>query len=311
MLLIAQRGWREIRRSCRLLWKAYTLWLRADCIDLSAAFAYHTLQSFFPALLIMLSVFSRFLGADQQLLLRIDAQVGTVLPAASMPLFEQALQRFMTQGANAGLLGLLLLVLSANNIYLTLQRGADRLWWNRPADLVPLPWPRLLRRFLLLRLKAMALLLIISLLVVLDQLVSHLRLFGSRALRQGLDFIWPDAWSPMVNVSGGVDLLVSLLIGAAAMLLILWWLPSRRIPVRPLLWPALLVGSSLTALNLLLGRVLVALGVRFQAYGVVGGVLLLTLWIWLAGVLVYYGQCLGVVLARRGQGRGSGSALHP
>jgi membrane protein len=51
-----------------------------------------------------------------------------------------------------------------------------------------------------------------------------------------------------------------------------------------------------------LGRSLLLLGVRFQAYGVVGGVLVLTFWIWLVGVLLYYGQCLSVVLTRRGMG---------
>jgi membrane protein len=52
----------------------------------------------------------------------------------------------------------------------------------------------------------------------------------------------------------------------------------------------------------LLGRSLVVLGVRFQAYGVVGGVLVLTFWVWLVGVILYYGQCLSVVVSRRGAG---------
>jgi membrane protein len=40
------------------------------------------------------------------------------------------------------------------------------------------------------------------------------------------------------------------------------------------------------------------LGLRFQAYGVIGGVLVLTLWVWLVGVVLYYGQCLSLVLLR-------------
>jgi membrane protein len=64
----------------------------------------------------------------------------------------------------------------------------------------------------------------------------------------------------------------------------------------------LLVGTALTLLNLLLGRSLVAMGLRFQAYGVVGAVLVLTLWVWLVGVILYFGQCLGVVLASRSAG---------
>lgn len=273
--------------------------MRADCVDLSAAFAYHSLQSSLPALLIILSLLSRFLGRDQQLLLRIQEQMAQLLPASSMPFFVQTLERFTRQGFGAGLLGVVLLVLSANNIYLTLQRGADRLWWNRPFDLPHLPWPRLVRRFLLLRLKAFVLLLFISLLIAFDQLVSNLRFLGFKVLRQWLVDALPQHLHWLVQVSSGADVLLSLLISCFASLLILGLLPSRPVPLRPLLLPSLLIGSAVTMLNLLLGRVLVAIGLRFQAYGVVGGVLILTLWIWLLGVILYYGQCLGVVLARR------------
>lgn len=297
------------RRLLRPAWSAYILWLRADCVDLSAAFAYHSLQSFLPALLIILSLLSRFLGRDQHLLLNIQEQMAQLLPASSLPFFVQTLDRFTRQGFGAGILGVLLLVWSANNIYLTLQRGADRLWWNRPFDLPHLPWPRLVRRFVLLRLKAFVLLLVISLLIALDQVVSNLRFLGFKVLRQWLVEALPHSFHWLVSVSSGADVLISLLIGCITALLILWMLPSRPVPLRPLLLPALLVGFSATTLNLLLGRVLVLIGFRFQAYGVVGGVLILTLWIWLQGVILYYGQCLGVVLARRDRQGGRSTPL--
>lgn len=285
------------------------LWLRHDCVDLSAAFAYHTLQSFFPALLIVLSLLSRFLGRDEDLLLRLMGLVSQILPPSQMPWFELTVERFTRQGLGAGLIGAYLLVLSANNIYLTLQRGADRLWWNRPFDLSPLPWRQLISRFILLRMKAFVLLLLAAALVVADQLISHLRFFGFKILRQWLVDVLPGSLHWLVNVSASADLLVSLMIGCLMALLLLWLLPSRRIRLRPLLLPAMLVGISLTFLNLLLSRVLIILGIRFQAYGVVGGVLILSLWIWLMGVILYYGECLGVVMARSRSG--GASALVP
>ena len=293
---------RRLRRVLSPAWRAYALWLRCDCVDLSAAFAYHTLQSFFPALLVVLALLSRFLGRDQDLLLRVQAQVAQVLPAASMALFSETLQRFTRQGLGAGVLGVVLLVLSANNIYLTLQRGADRIWWNRPFDLPALPWPLLVQRFVWLRMKAFVLLLLVSLLVALDQLVSNLRFFGFKVLRSWLFASLPHSLHWMVNVSSGVDVCISLLIGCISALALLWLLPSRPIPLRPLLPASLLVGISVTSLNVLLGRVLIGLGIRFQAYGVVGGVLVLTLWIWLLGVILYYGHCLGMTLASSSAG---------
>jgi membrane protein len=291
-----------LRPVLRPLWSAYVLWLRADCVDLSAAFAYHTLQSFFPALLIILSVLSRLLGRNQDLLARLQLQVAQVLPAASMPMFGATLERFTRQGLGAGLLGLVLLVLNANNIYLTLQRGADRLWWNRPFGFDGLPWQEIVRRFVLLRLKAFVLLLLVSVLIVADQLISNLRFFGFKILRQWMLAALPDPFQWLLSVSSGMDVLVSLGISCLSALILLWLLPSRPIRLRPLVLPSVLVGSALTLLNLLLGRSLVAMGLRFQAYGVVGAVLVLTLWVWLVGVILYYGQCLGVVLASRARG---------
>ena len=293
---------RFLRRWWRPFWQAYALWLRADCIDLSAAFAYHTLQSFFPALLIALAIASRVLGSDRELLLRLLGFVARVLPPSGVDMFAATLQRFTSQGYGAGLLGVLLLCLSASNIYLTLQRGSDRIWWNRPFGLSDLPWRHLVRRYLLLRLKSLVLLLLVVLVIGLDQLISHLRLFGSSHLRTWVLAILPDRWQGIGNVSAGMDLFLSLLLGFAASVVFLWLLPSKRIPWRPLLPGAMLLSLSVTLLNLLLARSLLLLGVRFQAYGVVGGVLLLSLWVWLVGVLLYYGQCLSVVLARRSWG---------
>lgn len=291
------------------MWGAYALWLRADCIDLSAAFAYHTLQSFFPALLIALAIASRVLGNDRELVERLLELVGRVLPASGVEMFAATLQRFTSQGSGAGVLGLLLLCLSASNIYLTLQRGADRIWWNRPFGFQDLPWRQLVRRYLLLRLKSLGLLLLLVLVIGLDQLISNLRLFGSSHLRAWVIATLPHSMQSLGSVSAGADLALSLLLAFSTSLLFLWLLPSRRISWRPLIPGALLLSVSLTLLNLLLARALLLLGVRFQAYGVVGGVLVLTLWIWLVGVLLYYAQCLSLVLSRRSLG--GRSTLHP
>jgi len=285
------------RRRFRPIWKAYALWLRSDCVDLSAAFAYHTLQSFFPALLIALSVASRLLGRDVERFDRLLVYVAQLLPAPALPGFEATLRRFTNQGFGAGILGLVLLALSASNIYLTLQRGADRLWWNRPFGLDHLRWPQHVGRFLALRFKALSLILFVGILIVADQLLSTVRVFGSSGFHDQLKIYLPEPLLWVSSLTFGLDLLFSLLISFGVTLVFFWMLPSRRIPFRPLIPGALLVSGSLTLSNLLLGRSLLALGLRFQAYGVVGGVLLLTLWVWLVGAVLYFGQCFSVVLS--------------
>ena len=76
-------------------------------------------------------------------------------------------------------------------------------------------------------------------------------------------------------------------------------LPSRRVPLRPLIPGSLLIGFSLTILNSVLSLSIISLGNRYQAYGVIGGVLVLTLWVWLVGLILYFGQCWSVELSLR------------
>lgn len=287
-----------LRHHIRTFWLAYRLWLRCDCIDLSAAFAFHTLQSFFPALLIALALASRFLGQDEALLQQVKLVVGQVIPSDSMSLFTDALSRFLRQGFGAGLAGVVLLVLNANNIYLTLQRGADRIWWNRPYGLESLSWLKIVQRFLWLRLKSLLILLLIGPILIADQLMGNLRVFGSTTLRGWLSNTLPDRLTWLGQLSSGADFFLSSVLAFLSVFVLLWLLPSRRVPWRPLIPGAVLISSIATLLTVILGRLLFAIGLRFQAYGVVGGVLLLTLWLWLLGVILYFGQCLSVTLAR-------------
>jgi membrane protein len=295
----------------RVLWHAYLLWLRTDCIDLSAAFAYHTLQSFFPALLIGLSIASRWLGRDSDLLEQLLHLIGQIIPVSFQPVVEETLTRFLRQGVGAGLLGFLLLAFSANNIYLSLQRGADRLWWNRPLDIESLTARQVVVRFITLRLKALLLLLFVGPLIVLDQWISTIRFLSFSFVRSWIDPLLPAFLRPGVSVSFGLDISISLVIAILVSLALLWWLPSRRIPLAPLLPAAALAGSGITLLNLLLGRSLFALGLRFQAYGVVGCILLFTLWVWFLGAILYYGHCFAVVRSRRLHGRRSTPLASP
>jgi membrane protein len=294
-----------------MLWHAYLLWLRTDCIDLSAAFAYHTLQSFFPALLIGLSMASRWLGRDRDLLEQLLHLIGQIFPISFQPVVEETLTRFLRQGVGAGLLGSLLLAFSANNIYLSLQRGADRLWWNRPLDIESLSARQVVVRFITLRLKALLLLLFVGPLIVLDQWISNIRLLSFGFVRSWIDPLLPAFLRAGVSVSLGLDISISLVIAILVSLALLWWLPSRRIPLAPLVPAAALAGSGITLLNLLLGRSLFALGLRFQAYGVVGCILLFTLWIWFLGAIIYYGHCFAVVRSRRLHGRRSTPLASP
>ncbi|WP_094556401.1 YihY/virulence factor BrkB family protein [Synechococcus sp. 1G10] len=295
----------------RRIWWSCRLWNHFGCVDLSAAFAYHTLQSFFPVLLIILSLASWVLGRDDGLTGQILDWTSQLLPDSAQRVVQSTLVQLYRQRGGAGFLGVAVLLITASNAYLSLQRGTDHLWSLRfernaraGATVAPIPVVQnvlvVVRRFLMLRLKATMFLLSVGTLFVMDQLTVNLRLMGFETWR-GLTAA-PLAWlyRYLFPVSALADLLVSLLIASLVSLGLLRLLPSRRISWHLLLPGSMLVGSAYTLLNIAVGRSIVSLGTRFQAYGLIGGVLVLTLWVWLLGLIYYFGVAYSVVLATEG-----------
>jgi membrane protein len=280
-----------------LSWRAYRLWDQKDCVDLSAAFAYHSLQSLFPILLIALAVASRILGRDDGITDSIIDWAARIFPENVLPVIRNTLMRFYRQGYGAGLIGILSLLVTSSNAYLSLRRGADRLWGFR-SQLQPQSWQWLVLRFLRSRAEAFGLVALLGLFVVFGQLATSLRVFARDSWQVTLASLLPTPLHQLLPFPIVANLGLSLLLCSCVALALLRLLPSRRVPLAPLVPAALLVGLALTSLNLVLGSSLIPLGARFQAYGVIGAVLLLTLWVWILALIFYYGIALSVVLAR-------------
>ena len=282
------------------LWGACERWAKSDCVDLSAAFAYYALQSFFPILLISLSVASWFLGKQEGLDQEIISIASQILPPSIVDLVETTLFKLIDQGFGAGILGAMFLLFTAGNAYLSLQRGSDRLW----EDALPskrggdTQWREQASKFLRNRIEAFLIVFFIGFLMVIDQISANLRMIPGAVLdeiTQSSKWI-SDIFLKLPVLQVGQFALP--LVGFSLMALLLQaLLPSRKVPLKPLVPGSILIGILLTTLNLAVSKSILSLGVRFQAYGFIGGFLVLTLWVWLLGVILYFGQCWSVVIA--------------
>ncbi|WP_320666577.1 YihY/virulence factor BrkB family protein [Prochlorococcus sp. MIT 1307] len=293
----------RLRRKARFLltslWRAYERWAHCDCVDLSAAFAYYTLQSFFPILLISLSVASWFLGRQNGLDQQIINFAAQILPPSVVGLVDTTLVKLVNQGFGAGILGAMFLMVTAGNAYLTLQRGTDRLWDDvLPPQKFPTTFQVQALKFIRSRIEAFVVVLLVGILVVIDQISANVRMIPGAVLEDLSRTVPLLAKSlssfPVIQVGQFIIPLMGLSIMA---LLLQALLPSRRVPIKPLVPGAFMIGTLLTILNLTVSRSILSLGARFQAYGFIGGVLVLTLWVWMIGVIIYFGQCWSVVLA--------------
>ena len=281
------------------LWGACERWSKSDCIDLSAAFAYYTLQSFFPILLISLSIASWFLGKQEGLDQQIISVAAQILPPSVVELVETTLFKLIDQGFGAGILGAMFLLFTAGNAYLSLQRGSDRLWEDElPSRRINSAWQEQASRFLRNRIEAFLVVFFIGFLMVLDQISANLRMIPTTVLEKisnSSNFISEFIIKlPLLQVGQ----FALPLVGFSLMALLLQaLLPSRKVPLKPLIPGSILIGIGLTTLNLAVSKSILSLGTRFQAYGFIGGFLVLTLWVWLLGVVLYFGQCWSVVIA--------------
>jgi membrane protein len=281
------------------LWGACERWSKSDCIDLSAAFAYYTLQSFFPILLISLSIASWFLGKQDGLDQQIISVAAQILPPSVVELVETTLFKLIDQGFGAGILGAMFLLFTAGNAYLSLQRGSDRLWEDElPSRRINSAWQEQASRFLRNRIEAFLVVFFIGFLMVLDQISANLRMIPTTVLEKisnSSNFISEFIIKlPLLQVGQ----FALPLVGFSLMALLLQaLLPSRKVPLKPLIPGSILIGIGLTTLTLAVSKSILSLGTRFQAYGFIGGFLVLTLWVWLLGVVLYFGQCWSVVIA--------------
>ena len=282
------------------LWRAGQRWVSHECVDLSAAFAYFTLQSIFPLLLIALSVFANVSGKADSLDY-LFSSLSPVLPPSALDLVETTLRGLVDQGFGAGLFGVVVLLVTASNAFLTLQRGADRLWeeWM-PSPTQSQSFSFQAIQFIRSRLEAFMIVLLLASLLLVEQVVVGFRQLPDELLATLQQFA-PEL--SLVLRTGPVtrlgQILVPTLFLSLLALLLQRVLPSRRVPLRPLIPGSLLIGFSLTILNSVLSLSIISLGNRYQAYGVIGGVLVLTLWVWLVGLILYFGQCWSVELSLR------------
>ena len=138
----------------------------------------------------------------------------------------------------------------------------------------------------------------IGFLMVLDQISANLRMIPTTVLEKisnSSNFVSEFIIKlPLLQVGQ----FALPLVGFSLMALLLQaLLPSRKVPLKPLIPGSILIGIGLTTLNLAVSKSILSLGTRFQAYGFIGGFLVLTLWVWLLGVILYFGQCWSVVIA--------------
>lgn len=281
--------WPKIRLWPRLK-ETVKHWKQDDGNLLAAAVAYYATFSFFPLLLILIAALGlllRFSGGTQDAqreLLRLLAENAS--PALSHHV-ETALAEIRTSAVIGGPLGLVALLLTAVGIFTQFDAAFDRIWnvdRRRPKGIIAA-----VRNTLFRRLRAFLMLLGVGFLVVAGfiagMVASAIGQFATDLPGGGL------AWN-LIHTLGGLVLnwlLFTLIYKILPKVRVRWSEASRGGLFAAVLWEA---ARQLLAL-LLLGR-------KYSAYQVVGSLIALMLWIYIASSVLLLGAEYVRVIGKEG-----------
>ncbi len=251
-----------------------------DDLTLSSALAFYVTLAFAPTIALSLWIAASLGGDAQQSLLReLELLGGSDVRVAAQIVVDHAKQN-PGAGTVAGIIGILVLVISASAVFAQLQSSLNALWKVK-APPSPFVWLWLRHRLLSVGMLAATIFLLIVTLFVSAVLTW---LFGRT------DITWQ-----VINQVFALVLLTVIFAG------LFRYLPDTRIPVRHAL-----EGGFITAALFALGKFLIGQYLAHSniggSYGPAGAFIVLLVWLYYSAVVFFFGaEIVGQVLPPREQ----------
>jgi membrane protein len=265
--------------------------------NMAASLAYYALFSLFPLLLVTLSLLGYVASPGSDVQADILTLAAASLPASAYEVVQDALASLTENRGSVGLFGFVTLLLGASGFFGALDRALDKVWAT--GEEPPRAGGIVKAVLSAVREKALAFALVLgSVLLVLLSTVANLvlgtllELAGDFAAPAGLS--WAD-----VALAQAAQVAVSFVVLAIVLALLYRVLPSASVAWGDV-WPAAVVASLLfLALQRLVVGGVINLGGNYQAYGVIGGVMLLLFWLYLSLQVLLLGAELSCAFAER------------
>lgn len=276
-----------------LLRAAGTEFERDHARYLAGAMVYYALVSLVPLLLLLLSVLGLLLrfseaaaAMEQQVLRNVETGLGAELRA----FLEEQLASLEQTSPVATVIGLIGMLFAASALFRHLRLSFRALWKYSPPLLSGTIWV-VVRASLLERVAAQALMLLGGgLLLMAVVLIAIARRFES--LLESLPLVGPiSAWT----ITG----LSPFTLAAAVFALLFKYLPPAPVRWGDVWLAALLCAGAWTAASALLSLYAAYFGDHLSAYGALGALLALMLWLNLISKVLFFGAELSKVVASR------------
>ena len=258
-------------------------------MELAAALSYYTLLSLAPLVLIAVAVaglvFDRATVEG-----KIVTEIRLLVGAEGSEVVQTVLRHASDaeKGTLSVAIGIAVLFLGATTVFAQLQSSLNRIWKVEESAHTSVLWV-----FVKERLLSFAMVLAVGFLLLVSLMVSAaVAAFGETALG-GL--------SDAAVVIEGLNVLVSLVV-----VTLLFAATFKILPEAPVAWPDVWVGAIATAVLFTLGKSLIGLylgrtGIG-SPYGAAGSLVVMTVWVFYASMIVFFGAELTYFRSKHRQG---------
>jgi membrane protein len=256
-------------------------------MELAAALSYYTLLSLAPLVLMAVAVaglvFDRA-TVESRMVTEMRLLVGAEGSEVVQTVLRHARDR--EKGALSVIIGTAVLLFGATTVFAQLQSSLNRIWKVDPGGQGSLLWG-----FVKERLLSLAMVLAIGFLLLVSLVVSAaVAAVGETALG-GLT----DAAVVLQGLNGLVSLIVITLLFATIF---------KVLPDVPVAWRDVWVGAVITALLFSVGKNLIGLYLGRTSigspYGAAGSLVVMTVWVFYASLIVFFGAQLTYIRSKRG-----------
>lgn len=263
-------------------------WQEDQCLEKGAALAYYAIFSFFPILLVILSIFSLILGSKNYIYDQLLFFAKNALPPEAYKIVVITLLDLNKSSIGAGLIGFIILFVTASRIFSALDQSVDKIWKVHHQQQVSLNWLGIIIKYIKDTVFAFLLLLSTAFLILLS-FVSNFAIKIILGLLKNVEqtITWVKVDEALLWNS--LQVTITFILLCLVVLVLFKILPSTRLK-----WSDLWLGSILTVglyslVQTLVSSGVIRIGEQFRAYGVIGGFMVLLLWIFLTFQIFFLG----------------------
>ncbi|MGK7941799.1 MAG: YihY/virulence factor BrkB family protein [Crocosphaera sp.] len=272
----------------QLLTRTLIKWQQDDCLEMGAALSYYAIFSLFPILLVILSITASIFGPDTNAYAQILLFAKRTLPIEAYSIVGSTLLQLNESSLGAGIIGFSILFITASRIFSALGRAVDKIWkvYHNPYNRTG--WIGKIINFIQNQIIAF-LLVLSSTALLLVSLLSNIALKIILRLIKNVEELVTWFKVDEALLWNSLQIGVTFLLLTSVVMVLYKTLPATRVKWGDIWIGALISVSLFSLLQSLVSNGVIRIGEQFRAYGIIGGFMVLLLWIFVTCQIFFLG----------------------